>query len=66
MTIDRLIVLQPEATQERRDRGIVRYNLGRHEEALEDLTGYLDSDPESGDAEDVERLVRHLRDLLGT
>ena len=66
MTIDRLIVLQPEATQERRDRGIVRHNLGHHEEALEDLTEYLDSDPESEDVEDVERLVRHLRDLLGT
>ena len=65
MTIDRLIVLQPEATQERRDRGLVRYNLGHHEEALEDLTEYLNSDPESGDVEAVERLVRHMRDLLG-
>ncbi|MCH8224797.1 MAG: transglutaminase family protein [Chloroflexi bacterium] len=64
MTIDRLIVLQPEATLERRDRGIVRYNLGRHEESLEDLTIYLDSDPEGGNVADVERLVRHLRDLL--
>ena len=66
MTIDRLIVLQPEATQERRDRGIVRYNSGLHEEALEDLTVYLDSDPVGGDVEVVEQLVRHLRDLLGT
>ena len=65
MTIDRLIVLQPEATQERRDRGLVRYNLGHHEEALVDLTEYLNSDPESGDVEAVERLVRHMRDLLG-
>ena len=64
MTIDRLIVLQPEATLERRDRGIVRYNLGHHEESLEDLTIYLDSDPEGGNVADVERLVRHLRDLL--
>ncbi len=65
MTIDRLIVLQPEATEERRDRGIVRYNLGHHEEALGDLTHYLDTDPETGDVEAVEQLVRHLRDLLG-
>ena len=65
MTIDRLILLQPEATQERRDRGIVRYNLGHHEEALEDLTDYLDSDPEGGGVGDVEQLVRHLRDMLG-
>ena len=65
MTIDRLIALQPEATQERRDRGIVRYNLGRNEEALEDLTEYLDSDPEGVDVEEVEQLVRHLRDMLG-
>ena len=64
MTIDRLIVLQPDATLERRDRGIVRYNLGHHEESLEDLTIYLDSDPEGGNVGDVERLVRHLRDLL--
>ena len=66
MTIDRLIVLQPEATEERRDRGIVRYNLGHQEEALEDLTEYLDSDPDGGDVEEVEELVKHLRDLLGT
>ena len=66
MTIDRLIVLQPEASQERRDRGIVRYNSGRNEEALEDLTHYLDTDPVGGDVEAVEQLVRHLRDLLGT
>ena len=66
MTIDRLMVLLPEPTQERRDRGIVRYNLGHHEEALKDLTEYLDSGPETGDVEDVERLVRHLRELLGT
>ena len=65
MTIDRLIVLQPDVTLERRDRGIVRYNLGRHEESLEDLTIYLDSDPEGGNVADVERLVRRLRDLLG-
>ena len=66
MTIDRLIVLQPEAVQERRDRGLVRYNLAHHEEALEDLTAYLESDPEGVDVDDVERLVSHLRDLLGS
>ena len=64
MTRARVIVLQPEATLERRDRGIVRYNLGHHEESLEDLTIYLDSDPEGENVGDVERLVRHLRDLL--
>ena len=65
MTIDRLIILQPEATLERRDRGIARYNHDQHEEALKDLTDYLDSDPESEDVEVIEQLVRHLRDLLG-
>lgn len=65
-TIDRLIVLQPQATQERRDRGFVRYKLGQHEEALEDIMGYLDSSPDSGDVEELEQLVRHLRSLLGT
>lgn len=64
-TIDRLIILQPQANQERRDRGIVRYNLGEHEEALEDLTNFLASSPEGEDAEDVARLIDHLRGLLG-
>ena len=63
-TIDRLLALQPESIQERRDRGVVHYQLGRHQEALDDLLGYLDSAPNSPDFEAMQRLVDHIRDLL--
>ena len=64
LTVDRLIALQPEVAQERRDRGVVRYHLGRYQEALDDLLSYLDSAPPSSDAEAVQRLIDQLRDLL--
>ena len=60
MMIDRLVVLQPLDVQERRDRGMVRYRLGRHQEAREDLQLYLDSAPMAEDAEDVQRIIDEL------
>ena len=63
--IDRIVVLQPQILEERRDRGLVRYQLGRYKEAQEDLQSYLDSVPPGTATEDVERLVSQLEDLLG-
>ena len=63
--IDRVVVLQPQILDERRDRGLVRYQLGRYKEAQEDLQYYLDSAPAGTDTEDVERVVSQLKDLLG-
>ena len=63
--IDRVVVLQPQILDERRDRGLVRYQLGRYKEAQEDLQSYLDSAPAGTDTEDVERVVSQLKDLLG-
>jgi regulator of sirC expression with transglutaminase-like and TPR domain len=63
--IDRLIVLQPEVAHERRDRGAVHYQLGHYPEALVDLQGYLSSTQSGPDAASVQRLVSHIKDLLG-
>jgi regulator of sirC expression with transglutaminase-like and TPR domain len=63
--IDRLIVLQPEVAHERRDRGAVHYQLGHYPEALVDLQGYLASTQSGPDAASVQRLVSHIKDLLG-
>ena len=63
--IDRLVALYPEAVQERRDRGLLNFQLEHHEQALQDLEFYLDSEPLSDDQEDVQRLVSRLKQLLG-
>ena len=64
--IDRLVALHPDSPQERRDRGLAHYQLGEHQQALDDLMFYLDSKPLSDDAEDVQRLVNRLKGTLGT
>lgn len=63
--IDRLIALQPQAGLERRDRGLVHYQLRQYEQALEDLQIYLDSAASNADTEAIEGLVSRLRGLLG-
>jgi regulator of sirC expression with transglutaminase-like and TPR domain len=46
----RLVVLLPEAWQERRDRGLVRAELGQTEAAAADLAVYLEHQPNATDA----------------
>jgi regulator of sirC expression with transglutaminase-like and TPR domain len=62
--LDRLVVVQPEADHERRDRGMVRFHLGRYREALEDLQNYLDRDTPQGQAAAVQRLADQIRQML--
>jgi regulator of sirC expression with transglutaminase-like and TPR domain len=63
--IDRLIALQPQAALERRDRGLVHYQLRQYEQALDDLQIYLESAASNVDTEAINGLVNRLRDLLG-
>lgn len=58
--IDWLLAAQPEAAQERRDRGIVSYRLGNYSEALDDLRTYLASPSPVGDAEAVRGLIARI------
>lgn len=53
----RLVILLPEAWEERRDRALVLAELGCHRLAAEELTVYLDQRP---DAADAPVLHRHL------
>jgi regulator of sirC expression with transglutaminase-like and TPR domain len=63
--IDRLIALQPQAALERRDRGLVHYQLRQYTQALDDLQIYLESAASNVDTEAINGLVNRLRDLLG-
>jgi len=51
--LDRLIVLNPDALIEWRDRGLVYIELGRHDQARSDLLHYLESSPSASDATSI-------------
>ena len=59
-----LLEVNPEAVTERRDRGIVNFQLGNYRDSLDDLEIYLDSGISGSEASSITKLVWKLRDLL--
>ena len=58
LVLDRLVVLNPEAIDEVRDRGLALLELGQKERAIEDLNRYVEQVPNAADAMAVkQRLV---------
>jgi regulator of sirC expression with transglutaminase-like and TPR domain len=62
--IDRLVAIVPQLPQERRDRGLVNYRLGRHQESRDDLQSYLQSATGDPDTEELQRLISRLESIL--
>lgn len=60
--LNRLVVLVPEAWDERRDRGLVHAELGQTVEALLDLQTYLNAQPL---APDRDALTRRMAEMSG-
>ena len=58
--IDWLLVAQPQASAELRDRGIVRYRMGDYPAAVEDLGRYLASTGPGRDSEAVRSLIARI------
>ena len=61
---DFALALEPHSAENRRDRGIIQYQLGHSAEALDDLVYYLDLVPNGPDSEGVHALVAELRTFL--
>lgn len=57
----RLVLLLPQAAEERRDRGLAWAELGRPAEATEDLAAYLAARPEADDAAALRERLAELR-----
>lgn len=57
---DRLLVLEPDAWHERRDRGVALAQLGLRPQALSDLQAYVRQVPSATDAADIARLIGEL------
>jgi len=63
--IERLLIVQPDAAQEMRDRGIMLARIGRFDEAIEDLERYLDFAPGAPDARKVRDYIGRLAEASG-
>lgn len=59
--LDRLVVLLPQAWEERRDRALVRADLGQTERAAEDLALYLEHRPGAADADALRQRLADWR-----
>ncbi len=63
--VERMLVLDPEQTQEHRDRGVLLARLERPYEALSVLARYRELEPDASDADDVDSLMEQLRTKIG-
>jgi len=59
--MDRLVVLLPEAWPEWRDRGLLHAQMGRHAQAIADLTRYLAHEPAAADADYLSDRLAELK-----
>ncbi|MCG6956451.1 MAG: transglutaminase-like domain-containing protein [Gemmatimonadetes bacterium] len=59
--VERLLLIQPTARGENRDRGLLLARMGRRDEAAEQLEAYLELAPEATDAERIRDIVDDLR-----
>ena len=59
--MERLVILLPDDWRERRDRGLVRADLGRFDLATEDVQAYLAACPGAADVPQLKRLLKAWR-----
>ncbi|MDY6784509.1 MAG: transglutaminase-like domain-containing protein [Cyanobacteriota bacterium] len=59
-TIERILLLFPNATQELRDRGLLLYELGEAKKARQDLKLYLSKVPQAPDAEAIRQILAQI------
>ena len=61
--LNRMLVVAPDSTSELRDRGLVYQRLECYRAALQDLSGYLEREPEAPDFEEVRVRVMEVSAL---
>ncbi|MBE9100914.1 SirB1 family protein [Vacuolonema iberomarrocanum] len=59
--VERILLLFPDAVRERRDRGLIYYEQKRWDEAIADLSYYLQQEPIANDRPMIQRLL----DIMG-
>jgi regulator of sirC expression with transglutaminase-like and TPR domain len=60
LALDRSLALYPDATQERRDRGLLHARLGSPHAARADLEAYVERAPHAGDVAEIRSIIARL------
>ncbi len=60
LCVERILLLFPSAALELRDRGLLSYQIGRFNQAADDLQAYLMQAPEAQDASTIRQLLAKL------
>ncbi len=64
--VERLLILDPQAANEIRDRGLLSCQLKRYPQAMADLERYLELAPEAEDAEVIRAHLRSIRQRVAS
>ncbi len=64
--VDRLLILDPRAATEIRDRGLLSCQLKRYPQAMADLTRYLTLAPQAEDAKVIRDHLRSIRERVAS
>ena len=59
--LDRLIVLNPNAVHEKRDRGLALFEMGETARAREDLSHYVSCAPDASDVPDIQKRLDKIQ-----
>jgi regulator of sirC expression with transglutaminase-like and TPR domain len=61
---DMILVLYPQSADDLKQRALLRYSMGLHGLAAEDLTQYLKVSPNASDADEVQQMSLSIRRML--
>ncbi len=61
---DRILLLDPMLPIERRDRGVIHFQLKYYARALRDLTAYLELSPQADDVHEVKQQIKVIRQMI--
>ncbi len=64
--VDLVLVIYPRSPEDVKQRALLRYNLGLHKGALQDLDDYLKMSPDASDADEIRQTALSLRRTLAT
>ena len=61
---DLILVIYPQSSEDLKQRALLRYSMGMHSLAAEDLDAYLKVSPKASDAEDIRQMALSIRRML--
>jgi len=63
---DLILLIHPRSSEDVKQRALLRYSMGLHRLAAEDLDDYLKLSPQASDAEDIRQMTLSIRRMLAS